>query len=473
MTNAPVFPLERRLFVFSTPGLAAALVIFVLSAVAAVNGQRVIERATDAQRQFVDAGDKAVNEWRDQLVDIEKTGAAASPFDARPMNLRMPAALSPAPLADFAVSTTDMHPTATTLTGWANPADLFIEYEFSNPTLSSLGGFDLTFLIVVLAPLIMIGASFDILAGDRERGRARLIAAQAGHVAPSVWKRLVLRNFAIWLCFGVVTAIAALIAPLGVSPPVRLANFAAWFAVASIYGLFWFALIACAAAFIKRSETVAASLFASWAVFVFAVPAIGGALAEAAYPPPSRLVFLSEMRESEVKAIRETAELTAGFLADHPEMIESDEAVPGFYRSNFLGNREAAKGTTLVLEDFNLSRQQRAALIGKLQYLSPPMAANNALTTIAGGDVARNMAYQAQARAALNDLFERIGPAIVAKQRISLAEFDAIPRFEFQDRTLAQKTAGVIAPLGFLLLVAGVLLFLARMRLRASLEKLL
>ena len=473
MTSASALTLEKKLFIFSISGFAVPIAIFVLGAIAAINGQNVVKRSVEAQTQFVEAGNEAVKEWRDQLVEIEKSGAATSPFDARPMNIRMPAVLPPAPLADFAVSTSDMHPTTTTLSGWANPADLFIEYEFSNPTLSSIGGFDLTFLIVVLAPLIMIGASFDILAGDRERGRARLVAAQAGHVGPSVWKRLALRNLTIWICFAAIALIAAVVAPGGVSLPDRLSHFIAWFAVAAIYGLFWFALIAFAAAFIKRSETVAASLFASWAVFVFAVPAIGGALAEAAYPPPSRLVFLSEMREGEVKAIRETAELTAGFLADHPEMIESEEAVPGFYRSNFLANHEAAKRTTPVLEAFNRSRQQRTALIGKLQFLSPPMIANNALTKIAGGDVTRSMAYQNQARAALGDLFEAIGPAVVAKQRISLAEFDSIPAFKFQDRSLVQKLGAQAAPAGFLFLLSVALLLTASRRMKAPLEQLL
>ncbi len=473
MISAPTFSLERKLFVFSIPGLAIAVTVIVLGVVAAVNGQSIVTASINAQTQFVDAGEQGVKEWRDALVEIEKTGAATSPFDARPMNIRMPAVLPPAPLADFAVSGNEIHPTTTTLMGWANPADLFIEYEFSNPTLSTIGGLDFTFLIVILAPLLMIGACFDVLAGDRERGRARLIAAQAGHVAPSVWKRLALRNLTIWICFGVTAATAAIIAPAGVSMPDRLAHFLAWFAVAAIYGFFWFALIAFAAAYIKHSETVAASLFAIWAVFVFAVPAIGGALAETAYPPPSKLVFLSEMREGEVKAIRETAELTAGFLADHPEMIESDEAVPGFYRSNFLANREAAKRTTPVLEEFHQARRQRTQLISKLQFLSPSMIANNALVTIAGGDVTRNMAYQDQARVALNDLFERIGPAVVAKQRISVAEFDAIPDFAFQDRSLSQKTASCVAPLGFLILISAALLFAARQRLRAPLEKLL
>lgn len=473
MTNTPVLTLEKRLFLISLPGFAIAIAVLALGILAAVNGQTSIKRTTEAQTQFLESGNEAVREWRHALVNIEKTGEASSPFDARPMNIRKPAALPPAPLADFAIGSSDLHPTTTTLTGWSNPGDLFIEYEFSNPTLSSIGGFDFTFLIVVLLPLIMIGASFDILTGDRERGRARLIAAQAGHVGPSVWKRLIIRNSAIWLCFGVVAITAAFATPLDAAGPARITHFLAWFAGALIYGLFWFSLIAFASAMIKRSETVAASLFASWAVFVFAIPAIGGALAEASYPPPSRLVFLSEMREGEVKAIRDTAELTAGFLADHPEMTVSDEAVPGFYRSNFLANQEAAKRTTPVLDAFHQSRTQRAQLISKLQYLSPAMIASNALTTIAGGNVARNMAFQDQARLALSDLSERIGPSVVTKQRLSVAEFDAIPTFAFQDQTLLQKVASFAAPFGFLIFVAVGLLIMAQRRLRAPLEKLL
>lgn len=457
----------------SLPGFAIAIILLALGILSAINGQTSVKRTHDAQAQFLDSGNAAVKEWREALVKIEKTGEASSPFDARPMNLRLPATLPLAPLADFATSSNDLHPTTTTLTGWSNPGDLFIEYEFSNPILSNIGGFDFTFLVVALLPLLMIAASFDILANDRERGCAKLIAVQAGHVGPSVWKRLIIRNLAIWICFGVVAVAGALMSPLGESSSARLAHFAAWFAAASIYGLFWFSLITFASAMIRQSETVAASLFAGWAMFVFAIPAIGGALAEASYPPPSRLVFLSEMREGEVKAIRDTAELTAGFLADHPELTVSDDAVPGFYRSNFLANREAAKRTTPVLDGFTQSRNQRAQLISKLQYLSPSMAANNALTTIAGGDVARNMEFQSQARAALKDLSERIGPAVVAKQRLSLEEFDAIPTFAFRDRTLLQKVASLAPPLGFLILVSAALLIIAHQRLRAPLEKLL
>ncbi|CAK9039504.1 Probable ABC transporter ATP-binding protein NosF [Durusdinium trenchii] len=387
---------------------------------------------------------EAVAEWRAALVDIETKGEAPSPYAARPMNLRLPASLPPAALADFAIGSGDLFPTTTKLTGWANPADLFIEYEFANPTVLGMGRFDLTFLVVVILPLVMIAASFDVFAGERERGRAKITAIQAGNIRASVWKRLMLRNISIWAVFSLIALLAAIIAPTPQMSVARFASFLAWAGVSWAYGLFWFAMIACAVAFGRRSETVAAMLFAVWAIFVFAVPAVGGAVAEAAYPPPSRLVFLSEMREGEVEAVREAEKLTNTFLADHPEMALSTEDVPGFFRGAFLSNREAGKRTTPVLEAFTASRENRKTLVERLQFLSPALIANNALVMIAGGDVGRNMAYQEQARAALNDLYERIGPAVVAKQRISIAEFDAIPAFAFQDRTLGQKSVNLV-----------------------------
>ncbi|MEP2990650.1 MAG: DUF3526 domain-containing protein [Parasphingorhabdus sp.] len=473
MSISPIAMLERRLFVFSVSGLLACLAIICVVGFAAFAGKTTVEHSFSAQQAFTTEYETSLAEWEQSLQKIEQTGAAESPYDARPMNLRIPAVLPTAPLGDFAIGNAQLFPTATTISGWASSANLFAEYEFDNPTPLSLGSFDLTFVVVVLMPLLMIAVSFDILTGDRERGRARLIAMQAGHVAPSVWRRLTLRNGLLWGVFTVVATIAALFVPSGIEAGDRLAHFAAWLGIALAYGLFWFAAVGLASALLKRGETVASALFAAWTIFVFAIPAVGGAIAEASYPPPSRLAYLSEMREGEVIAVRETADLTAGFLADHPDMTVSDEGVPGYFSNSFLANEQARIRTTPVLEAFNKSREQRSALVSGLQYFSPAMIADRAMTFVAGGDVDRNLAFQQQARSALHDLAEQIGPAVVARQRITLSEYEAIPAFEFSERTLTSTMATLTAPLGFLLLLSLAVLFAARRSMAAPLERLL
>lgn len=154
-------------------------------------------------------------------------------------------------------------------------------------------------------------------------------------------------------------------------------------------------------------------------------------------------------------------------------MTVSDEEVPGFYRRSFIANSEASKRTTPVLEAFAASRERRDGLVQLIQFASPTMIADRALGTFAGADLDRSLAYQRQAFAALEDLHEAIGPAVVAKQRISTAEFDALPPFSFKERGLGEQLARNAVPLGYLGVVSALLIFISRRRLNAPLEKLL
>lgn len=471
MTVAPISLLERKAFIIAPSGAALVLLIAVLSAFAAYSGERRMSETAAAQSAFHQTALERMDEWRGELAEIEETGEASSPYVARPMNIRMPAVLPGAPLGDFAVGATDLYPTSTTITGWSSTADLFTKYEFSNPTMPGYGRFDLTFLAVVIMPLLMIAASFDALSADRESGRARLMAAQTAQLSHTVWTRLAIRCGLIWLVFALAAAAAALMN--GTLSGARLLAFGAWLGIALVYGAFWFSLIALGVAWFKRSETVAATLFSLWAVFVFAIPAIGGALTEAIYPSPSRLALLSEMRAAEGEANREADRLTAGFLMDHPELTVSDEDVPGYFRSTFLANMEAEKRTAPILIAFEEASAKRRELTSVLQYASPAMIAQEALTAIAGGDSARNLRFQKQAREALENLSDKVGPAVIAKQRISLAAYDAIAPFTFRDLSLSKKLSTLAASALFLILLTILCLFVARRRLAGPLEKLL
>ena len=465
--------LECRTFLFAAPGIALIVSLLILGGYAAYSGKSQLARLAQAQADYAQTRNAALDAWRDELVEIESApGAAAPAYAARPMNIRKPAVAPVAPLGDFAIGASDLLPAQTELSAWVNPADLFNEYEFANPTLLSIGRFDLSIMVVLLLPLLMIAASFDIWSAERESTRARLIAAQAGAVKSLIWRRLLFRNGLIWGVFALVALAAGLAAPAGLSSA-RLANLAGWIGAAWIYGAFWFALIAFAVAYLRRSEIIAATLFALWASFVFLAPAIGGAVSEALYPPPSRLAALSAMRDAKSEARKATAELTEGFLADHPQMTVSDDDVPFYYAGTWLANREAATRTAPILRAFEQSRQRRRETINLLQYLSPTVIANRALLSFAGGDVDRYRAYQAEARAALADLSQRIGPAVVAKQRLSLAAYDAIAPFSFTETAASDKVRRLAAPLAFLLALTLALGWGAKRRLGAPLEKML
>ncbi|MEM9288687.1 MAG: DUF3526 domain-containing protein [Pseudomonadota bacterium] len=473
MISSISFSLEKRLFLTARPGIAALVIVAALCCIAALAGRAHVDRVETAQAAFLEEKGADLAKWRDELAALEAGKAKPAPYAARPMNIRMPAVLPSAPLSDFGTASAGLFPTATLITAWSNPANLFASYEFSNPNLLALGGFDLNFVVVVIMPLLMIAASFDVLPSDRQNGRLRLVSVQSGHIRGSTWNRLFIRNAALWAVLALFSFVWACIPAADTDMTLRLATYFAWLTIALLYGLFWFALIAASSILIKTSETLAAMLFAAWAIFIFAVPTLGGAFAEAMYPPPSRLAFLSEMRQGEVTAINDTAALTAGFLADHPEMTVSDEKVPDYYSSYFLANQEAAKRTTPVLEAFTRSQMERQSVTRFMQYVSPAIITDAALQAISGGNANRYHAFQQQAVTALKDLTQRIGPSVVAKQRLSLEQFDEIPTFEFVEVSLGDRLSKRAAPLGYLLALSIACLIFARRRLAAPLEQIL
>ncbi len=466
--------LEKRIFIGAAAGKTAAIVILIVSLAAGFVGKASISRTVDVQTSFVEEKNVALNEWRDAIAEIERTGEAADVRSANPMRIVLPAVATPGPLADFAAGAVALYPTTASLGGWTNAAGLFGEYEYANPTLLSVGQFDLTFVAVLLMPLLMIAVSFDVLAGDRERGRAQFVAVQGGHVGAPAWKRLMIRNGMIWGVFVTCAVVLTVVPPASVPFGPRLGRAAVWLAVALTYAAFWFGLIALFVAVSKRSETVASALFAVWTILVLAIPAIGGAIAENLYPPPSRLVFLSEVRQAEVTALRETAELRSGFLLDHPELsVNDDDDAPSFASVALLALAEAEKRTTPVLNQFAVSREKQRQVVSAIQYLSPAMIADRSLSIIAGGDATRAFAFENQAREAFADLRDRILPFVIANKRMTLQEYDAIPAFAFQDRTIGQVFSQIAVPLVYLAVLAVALLVAARRRLSAPLERLL
>jgi Zn-dependent protease with chaperone function len=72
-----------------------------------------------------------------------------------------------------------------------------------------------------------------------------------------------------------------------------------------------------------------------------------------------------------------------------------------------------------------------------LQLISPAIAADTFLAKMSSGDVGRYQAFQADARALLATVAERLGHAILKGERISVAEYDQLPTIPQHGEPLA------------------------------------
>lgn len=457
--------LLQEAIVFLLRGPAAIAIALVLLAVAYAgwSGDRWRDGRVAGLEEFADTRLAAVQTWRAELLAVEQGSGNPSPFAANPMNIAFPAALPPGALGDFAVGHTDLHPSSGEISPWNNLSTLFGRYQFDNPEMLAMGSFDVALVVIVVMPLLMIAVSFDLLSRERARGTLALTLCAPMSLARMLWTRLLFRNGVLWL--SAIAAMSALVL-LNDTGGDRLDRFGWWLAASLVYGGFWLALIAFVVARFRHATQSAAVLAGLWFVVVFAMPGLVSAVTEAIYPTPSRLVLLSEVREVEAETTRDLASLTDRFLTDHPELTVGDEGMPAFFRAAFLANDAARRVTAPIVDGFEQARFARGRALDLAQYLSPAIVAQRLLHQLADADLERQYRFQEQARQALFELADAVGPAIVSRNRITVVEFDDLPAFVFVDRTLAEVRGQFLFPLAFLVVVSLLLAVAASRRLR-------
>ncbi len=450
------------------PATLASLAAFgAILVYAAVSGRIERDARASAIARHESQAATAMERWLADLQALETRGAQSGvpPWSASPMDLEFPSSLPPAPLADFAIGQADLLPSAGKLSLWDPDVRLFSRYEFEDPVSLALGALDLSKAAVLLLPLLMIVLSFDILSAERDAGRLGLTLAQGADLRRLFWQRLSIR------C-GVVMAVALIVATaafaLNAAPlSTRLPAFLLWFACAAAYGLFWFAIIGHVAGSNRRGESNIVGLLLCWAGFTLIVPAAVTALAEAIYPPPSRLAYLADARRIEIETERAEGGIADKFFTDHPELVVDDASdMPAYLRTAFLVTSTVDNATRPILDGFEITAARRDDALALLRYVSPAIIAHGVFNEAAGSSSARHRSYMAQAREFKAAYAKQAGPYIAAGRRMPSHRVTAFPRFKFQDPPFATVVGRALPVLAFLVLVAGALLLATDRRLR-------
>ena len=385
---------QERLDFFSRgPTLVALVIVLIATVYAGWSGDRWRDGLTQSLTEFETEKLESLASFKASLEKIERGEAAPTLYDANPMSITIPAILPPAPLSDFAVGHADLHPTSAEISPWRNLWSVFGRYQFDNPTTLSAGAFDLALVVIMLMPIMMIALSFDVLARDRSRRLLPLIIASPFSLPRLVWSRLLLRNGALWIVAISAMVLLALINSHG-SGGERTARFLLWLGACSLYAAFWLAVIAYCVARFRSATATAGAMVGVWLLLTLALPGVLASIGEALYPTPSRLAFLSEIRQAQGDTNSNLTDLTSGYLMDHPELSVSQDEIPAYYRAAFLSNEAARESTREIVEAYGSAREGRERTFSWAQYLAPTVLIQRLLTQFAGADLARQHQFQ-------------------------------------------------------------------------------
>lgn len=301
---------------------------------------------------------------------------------------------SPSDLAFAAIGQRDLNPTLMRIRALAIEGQIY-ETDGINPELALAGRFDFAFVAAYLLPLVIIFVFYDLLASERESGRLNLLTVTARN-SRSLWMpRILLRLIGVLL---------ALLLPLWTGLSIEGATLGSLMSVSTsvmLLAVFWTVLVLFIATRpIFRSETIAAISVGTWVILTLAIPIAGKVYIENS---------VIGIRGAEVALVQREAVNDAwdlpksvtmdAFYASHPEWADSapineEWHWKWYYAFQQTGDEFAAE----LAREYRATLLERDRLTAGVALLSPAVAIQRRLESLAGTNLQASLAFEDQVR---------------------------------------------------------------------------
>jgi len=396
--------------------LALLLVaLLALASVAAGMAEVAHQRAVIARiapQQAEDIG--AIAKW----VDKEKDAGSAAYYSFHPTWD------APSPLAFAALGLRDVSPYILRVRALGLEAQLY-DGEAFNPELALPGRFDFAFVLVYLAPLLVIALFHDLVSGEREAGRLRMLGALPA-AGRALWLRRVLLRFA--LLYGALGV--PLLAGAGLSGAGAGAILIVLLLIAA-YLAFWIGLTLLIGRLGWSSVANAAALAGAWLVITLVLPTIAHVAINQAVPVGQGVQLTLAQREAVNRAWDIPREETmTRFYAGHPQWRSSPPLPEGFHYKWYFAFHQVGDehvGPQVAAYRAGLTARDDAAQA--LGWVLPSVGVQNALARLAGTDFRAQLAYQDAVRAFHKRLRDFYYGYLFTDRPFGNADFSRAPTF--------------------------------------------
>jgi ABC-2 type transport system permease protein len=418
------------------------------------NGARLAQRQRDVTAPL--AQDEA------QFQSQVRAALAQQAIDPKAVARHGSLALLPAaPLPLLATGQSDLSPAYESVVLWRLAAPPDSRSELENPSHLLAGRFDLAFVLVWLFPLFLLAFVYDLMAGDRESGTLRLALAQG--VSP--WRWMAGRALARSLPIFVLALLGTLASGFSTGADAAGARLAFALAVVLAYGLFWVSLALAVNAVTRTAAGAATALGAAWVLLVLVAPTLLNVAVEALYPTPSRPELIAAGRKASGDAEKRGGELVQSFYRDHPEFAPPGQQAD-FAAQHLTVQEEVARAMDPVRKQFDKQLAQQQAAVGRWRFVSPAIAAQEALTDLAGTGYWRHRAFREQVTVFKQSVSDFYAPKVHRRENLTAADLERWPRFDFREEPArawrTRVTASLCGKLAFAALLALVAVRLLR-----------
>ena len=341
------------------------------------------------------------------------------------------AGMPPLPLAGVAVGQSDL------FTHYLQPRlygeDFMLNYtELANPVPLLFGSFDLAFVLVFLAPLVVIAFSYNMLSGDRESGTLRLVASQPLALSHWLSQRLLVR----WSLLAMILIVSFLFAILAVNMKIADDVFGLFKIVFCIllYLSFWWGLAFWINLLGKSSAYNAVTLTGIWILLVLILPSFIHQLTQTLYPVPSRAQLLNDLRIVEKETEHKADSLLQGYYRSHPELIPADsstmKAATGW--KEYFASQDLIRAEMKPMLDIYETRlTQQNNFVDRFRVLSPALLAHDVLLETSGTSGSCYNAYRSQVKEYAEQWRNYFIPMVFKGENMTPEAVRNVPHFSF------------------------------------------
>lgn len=430
---------DFRLLIRSRFSVATLALLLILTGLAVAAGLSAVAR----QNATIDR--VAVAHQRDAAAVIDEYGKPDSDAGYAAYYTFHLTSDRPSDLAFAALGQRDIQPYVLRVRLLGLQAQLY-ESEIINPELALPGPFDFAFVLIYLAPLIVVALMHDLVTGEREAGRLRLLASLPSR-AGGLWLR---RS---GLRYGLV--LLALLIPLGIGGVIAGASVTGLMIlglVAALYLAFWFGLSLLVGAHGKTSAGTATALVGCWIALTLLIPAAANAAITRAIPVARSVDLTLAQREAVHHAWDiPKDEIFRPFFAKRPEWSDTPPVTGRFHWKWYYAMHEMGDDSVAPqVAEYRNSLAARQAWTSALGWVSPAAAVQTLVHRIADTDLEAHLAYQDSIAVFHERLKVFYYPYMFEERPFDRPDFAALPTYEARTRT---ASVAALSMLGLLLLM--------------------
>ncbi len=256
--------------------------------------------------------------------------------------------------------------------------------DIRNPYQLMYGHFDMSFVIVYLFPLVIIGLCFSLYSDEKERGIWPLVQTQYADTRKYLLLKLSVPYLFVMGTLLILYISAAIILALPFQQ-----SFFKYILCNTLYIHFWFALVLLVVSFYKSSSVNALCLLGLWLLLTLLLPAAVNNYITRIYPVPESLSTMLKQRDGYHKKWDITKDSTLELFTNaYPQYKDYKWKTQGFdwlwyYAMQHLGDVEASYDRDLLMKKL----KQREKVSRQFSWLAPTLYTQSYNTGLAQTDL--------------------------------------------------------------------------------------